>query len=74
MLICLILGGKNACQDGLGHFFLEIDLTTLQNCRIGPEKVPQSARLSARGEEGSNCYICNVQMKEETKIMGLPLS
>ena len=57
-----------------GALFLEKDLTTYQNGRIGPEKVPQSARLSARGEEGSNCFICNVQMKGETKIMGLPLS
>ena len=37
MDICLILGGQDACQDGLGHF-LEKDLATLQNDRIGPEK------------------------------------
>ena len=51
--------------------FLGRDLRTLQNGRIMPEKVPQSARSSAG--EGSICYLGIVQMKGASKIMGLPL-
>ena len=57
MGICLILRGQYACQDGLEHFLLEKDLTTLQNSRNKCVRVP----VWVRGR-GSNCQLGNAQM------------
>ena len=61
MGISLILGGLNACPDGLGHLLLIEELSKFKWTR---KKVPKSARLSA----GSNRYLGNAQMEGASKI------
>ena len=68
--ICLVWGGLNPCQDGLGHLCSENwSSNGICSSRSG-NKVPQSARLSEGG--GCNRYLGNAQIDPAFFEVGLP--